>query len=125
MIIITATMLKMYAVVIIITHYVILMLSSTGEQQNAETDFKNVGLEFHLFVWKLELPSNVLDSCKKFKCQDYFSNYFQLYQYISLKALMHRLGQYYTRAAHGVIFRQPRVSNFRKIITSFLQLKSF
>ena len=40
MIIITATMFKMHAVVIInITHYVFVMLSQNGEQLNKDSDF--------------------------------------------------------------------------------------
>ena len=42
MIIITATMFKMYAVIINITGYVFVMLSWNGEQLNANSDFHNV-----------------------------------------------------------------------------------
>ena len=45
----------------------------------------------------------MLDSCKKFKYQDYFLNYLQLFQYISLKVLLYRLSQYYTRSGDCII----------------------
>ena len=37
---------------------------------------------FKMFDYKVWLVSGMLDSCKKFKYQDYSSNYLQFYQYI-------------------------------------------
>ena len=79
MIIITAIMFKRYSVIIIIviTYYVFIMLSQNGKQLNTNGDFQNVWVEshtvwemFYLVVWKSQLASSVLDSCKKFKYQD-------------------------------------------------------
>ena len=42
MIIITATMFKMYAVIIIVTHYIFGMQSWNGEQLNMDGNFQNV-----------------------------------------------------------------------------------
>ena len=42
MTVIAATMFKIYAVIINISHYVFVMLSWNGEQLNANSDFQNV-----------------------------------------------------------------------------------
>ena len=66
----------------------------------------NVCVEFHtevhLVVSKSQPASSVLGSCKKFKHQDYFSNYLQFYPYISLKAQIRLDKNYYTKAGNHI-----------------------
>ena len=61
----------MYAVIIIIMHYVSVMLSLNREQLNAEGDFQKVQAEFDTdigFTWLFKnhnyITSDMLDSCK-------------------------------------------------------------